>query len=417
MKYINLRRLNIVGNRCEYEFDYPKEFEQYVADPKQKLFFELPESYDIKSVPQGILTIPFVGSILCVSMLMGIGIKVPDIDRTFYECIPDIKASFKKMFPYVDFCFEVLSDTVTDCRYPTREAPSLFFTGGVDATSALIEKIEEKPLLINIWGGDMLLTDTTGRTALEKYISTLTTQIGNEYIIMKSNCRRFFNERIIEDRLKTIIKPEHDHGWWASIAHILSMTSTIAPILYLRNIGLHYIGSSYSVNSDGFDANNLEMVNSIKIASCSFELLDANLERGDKIKKVVEYCQLNKLKVEFKVCWYAKASENCSHCEKCYRTIAETLCNHADPNDFGFRIDEKGYKQMHKFVKNNYVNPAFWEATRTIYLKEKDYWMSDKNISWLLDIDFNNERRINSSRRLSKLKNTLGRIKRAVWKK
>ncbi|OWV14374.1 hypothetical protein [Fibrobacter sp. UWB5] len=415
MKNVTLKSINISGNRCEYVFEYPDEMSRYIADGSQTLFVELPAQYNLKDVPEALLAVPFVGGMMCVTMLLGYGIKVPELDKTFFESVPHIKNAFHKMFPYAKFCFDVDVEKIVDCCYETQNVPSVFFSGGLDATSALIEHIEENPLMINIYGGDLLLTDTDSHVALDQYFRRLTGQIGNEYAFVKSNCRRFFNERKIEiDYLDNILKPEENHGWWASIAHILSMSSVIAPIEYLTKTAINYIGSGYSSKSKGFDANNINMVNAIKFASCRFSLVDDSLERDDKVTKVIKYCTANKLNVEIKVCWFAKASENCSHCEKCYRTILEILSNHANPNDYGFRMDAQGYKEMHKFAKYNMVNTAFWGASQKAFLADKDYWAKKKEISWILDFDFNNPRRLALYGLYRKVRGFAGRVKRKI---
>ena len=415
MEYIVLKEIKVSDNRCEYIFKCPEAMSHYIADSSQTLFVEVPTQYNLKEVPEALLAVPFVGSVMCVSMLLGYGIKVPELDKTFYECIPDIKNAFKKMFPYAVFCFECNAEKLIDCSYETHSIPSVFFSGGLDATSALIEHVEEKPLMINIYGGDLLLTDTDSHIALEKYFKKLSGQIGNDYVFVKSNCRRFFDERKIEiDCLNKILKPEENHGWWASIAHILSMSSVIAPIEYLTKTGNNYVGSSYSINSTGFDANNVDMVNSIRFASCKFSSVDDLLERDDKVTKVVKYCTANKLNVEIKVCWFAKSSENCSHCEKCYRTILEILSNHVDPNDYGFKIDARGYKEMRTFAKYHMVNTAFWGASQKAFLSDREYWAKRKEISWILDIDFNNPRRLALYGTYRKIRGLLGRVKRKI---
>jgi hypothetical protein len=364
----------------------------------------------VASIPEGLLAVPFVGSMLSVTMLLGIGIKVPVLDSTFYNCLPNVEKAFKKMFPYANLNFDIVANEISDCSYETDSTPSLFFTGGLDATSALIDLIKKKPLLINIWGGDLLLSDIEANKALKFYFKQLTNQVGNDYIFMKSNCRWYFDQNKLESLLSGIIHPEHNHGWWASIAHILSMTSTIAPIAYLYKIKTNYLGSSYSVHSIGFDANNLDMVNAIKFGSCAFELIDENIDRSEKAKKIVKYCETNKLHVELKVCWFSHASENCSHCEKCYRTIAEIVANHADPNNYGFAITEDGYKSMRKYLKYHYVNEAFWEDNRRTFQEEAEYWKDDKRMSWILNMKFNDSRRIYLYNKYCKIRNFVKRF-------
>ena len=243
MEYIILKEVVLKGNRCEYVCEFPDSLSKYLVDVNQNLFIELPAQYEANSVPKGILTIPFVGSFLCVSMMFNVGIKVPVLDKTFFESLSSVKDAYKKMYPYAEFCFDVLPDKIVDCTYDVQQTPSIFFTGGLDATSALIDRIAEKPLLVNIWGGDLLLNDVDAHKELSHYFDRITKQIGNQYVFVKSNCRRYFNELELENRLAQIIKPEHNHGWWASIAHILSMTTVIAPIEYLTRTGLHYFVS------------------------------------------------------------------------------------------------------------------------------------------------------------------------------
>ena len=415
MENVILKEIKVERNRCEYVFTIPQALACYIADPNQALFVELPKEYDLKDVPKALLAVPFVGSMMCATMLLNIGIEVPQLDKNFYNCITNVANVYQKMFPYAEFCFDVKVNQLVDCSYETINTPAVFFTGGLDATSALIEHIDEKPMLVNIWGGDVLLSDTDANKVLNQYFTKLTKQIGNEFVFLKSNCRRYFNEvKLEQEVLNRIIKTEHNHGWWASIAHILSMTTVIAPMLYVKRIGHHYVGSSYAANSFGFDANNKEMNDAIKYASANFDIVDDKLERPDKAKKIIQYCESHNLEVEFKVCWYSKASVNCSHCEKCYRTMLNILNNHADPNNYGFKIDAKGYKKMHRFVLYNRVNDAYWEANRKIFLEDADYWRKDKNMSWILDIDFNNERRIALCNCYRRIKGLLTRIKHKI---
>lgn len=417
MKYIELKNIIIKGNRCEYEFDYPEEFEPYIADNSQNLFFELPESLDLQSVPESILTVPFVGAMYCATILTGIGIKVPVLDKAFYESIPRIEAAFKKIYPYTNYSSSVIvGKLVNNSNRSDTTKTSVFFTGGVDATSALVGTIDEKPTLINILGGDILISDTDSRDALVKYMTELTQQIGNEFVMMKSNCRRFFNEQQLQLRLNATLRPEHNHGWWASIGHILSMVSTIAPVLYCRNITKHYIGSGYSTKANTYDANSPDMVEAIKIADCNFISSDPDLDRNEKIKKIADFCGSKGLKVKLKVCWHRKASENCCHCEKCYRTIAAIIGNHQDPNNYGFKFEEEDYKTMHHFLKYNEVSPGFWQPNQELFQRNAEYWCKDKNMSWILNIKFNDYRRLYFKRYFDKIIEFCRRSKRKIWR-
>ena len=155
MNTIKLNSINRLANgRIEYLYDAPKHFYKFVKDRNQNLFIDLPEDVDIQSIPDGILAIPFIGAILSVSMIMDYRIEVPEIDKTFYEAIPLIANTYKEQYPYVRFYFNVTSSKVVDCANTvTENSKSVFFTGGLDASSAFIGIYDSKPTLINVWGG------------------------------------------------------------------------------------------------------------------------------------------------------------------------------------------------------------------------------------------------------------------------
>ena len=411
MNYVKLNKIIVAGNKCEYDFSYSKEFAKFIADENQKIFFEFPEGVDICQIPESILAIPFVGSVLCATMLLNMGIDVPVLDKNFFESIPNIKDAFKQLFPYCDLCFEIRAEKIVDCEMKSVHEKSVFFTGGLDATSALVEHISEKPLMINIWGGDFALDDVDSHCALEKYLQKVSNQIGNEYCFVKSNCRWFFNEKELSLRLSNLLRPEDDHGWWASIAHILSMTSTSAPILYLKKIDVNYIGSSYSSKTVTKDANNRAMVEAIKCGVSCFCIVDDLLHRHEKVKKIRNFCLRNNFKFELKVCWYRTAAKNCSHCEKCYRTILDLLSCHADPNDYGFEINHLGYLEIKKFLSRNLVAEAFWvEEIQNAFKKEKNFWKNNADVNWILNFKINGP----SVKRRLYLRNKKNQIKNKI---
>ena len=224
---------------------------------------EYPKDCDVSQVPEGLLAVPFVGCMLSVSMLLNMKIEVPELDKTFFNCLPDIKKAYKEMYPYLNLSFNVSAQKITNCQYTIEETKSLFFTGGVDATSALVEVADEHPLLINIWGGDINTRDISSHTELEHYFDKISQALNTSYVFIKSNCREMFNESKVTKLCALKILPWQNHGWWASIAHILSMVSLVAPIAYTHRIGTHYIGSSYDERSKTFDANNNTLLSAV----------------------------------------------------------------------------------------------------------------------------------------------------------
>lgn len=158
-KKLILTNWEIKNNRIEYFFNYPSQVAKYYKDKEHtSLFIEYPNSCDLSKIPVSVLMIPFVSNMLTMTMLLGISIEVPELDQEFYNSLKDIKASYKKMFPYINFNFDVKVKTLVNNQIKnTTLKESLFFTGGLDATSGFIEllnsSLHENLTLINIWGG------------------------------------------------------------------------------------------------------------------------------------------------------------------------------------------------------------------------------------------------------------------------
>lgn len=350
---------------------------------------EFPETIDVSGVPEAILTIPFVANMLTVTMLLGTPIEVQHLDAQFTDSIKNIEQVYHNMYPHSRLSFNVQVKKTVDCSYEPQNIKSLFFTGGLDATSALAQTASEKPLLINIWGGDISTDDNKSHAHLEEYFQRLTRQIGNEYVFIKSNCREMYNEEKVTKLWGTRISPFKNHGWWANIGHILSMSSLIAPIVYAKKISVHYIGSSYDSKSSTFDANNAELLNAIKFGNIDFISVDENRNRMQKAKTVIEFSNRTEIPLELKVCWYRQAGRNCSRCEKCYRTIMNIVVNHGDPNDFGFAVNSDTFREMRMFLSENYVNAEFWNEIQKGFLQNRTEWERNGDLSWILEFRFN----------------------------
>lgn len=61
------------------------------------------------------MSVPFVGCMLSVAMLLRLNIEVPEIDKTFMESLSRIQDAYRKMYPYANFKLEVIAQKVVRC--------------------------------------------------------------------------------------------------------------------------------------------------------------------------------------------------------------------------------------------------------------------------------------------------------------
>ena len=353
--------------KIRYNYTAPDLFKKYIKG-ENYLFLEFPVG-DTEEIPKAVLMIPFVGVMSTAAMLFGLEIQVPELDRVFFESLKNVEHVFNSIYHTDKIKINVSANSLVDCSYVPKGVKSLFFTGGVDATSALVSTISKKPILLNIWGGDLRLTDDASHKELDSYLYKLTSATGLHYNFIKTNAREMFDENALGEVCLGILDRKYVHDWWSSIAHILSMASSIAPFVYAKKIQTHYIGSSYKTSSETFDSNNVELVDVIKYCSCIFSI-----------------------PLELKVCWNRSAGKNCCSCEKCYRTIMNIVVNHGNPNDYGFKVDKSLMFNMKKYLLTHKVNSAFWEPIQKEFYNDKEFWAKQEDVSWILHIKFNSIR-------------------------
>ena len=366
MSSIALNKIALNKQRITYSFSVPDELKVHInpaymdQNNNGTLFVELPD-----------------------------GIEVKEVDKEYFNTVKKIDAVFKKMYPKGNLNLVLDADKVTECQNYRGAKTSVFFTGGVDATSALVETVTQKPLLINIAGGDIALSDDKAHEHLENYFKELKSNIdGLDYCFVKSNCREFFREYTFDKMCKKFIDRELWWGYWASIAHIIVMIASVAPVIYAKGITEHYIGSSHSSKDEAFDGNNEDIINAINYAGCKFVSADADLDRNDKVKKIVDYSNESGVYFKLQVCWHKKNGLNCCRCEKCYRTTMNVLSAHGDPNKFGLKYDTDKMKEIQLFLETTPIKLSYWETTQNVFRREADYW-NNTELAWFIDFKFN----------------------------
>ena len=399
MSSIALNKITLNKQRITYSFSVPDELKAHInpeyvdQNNNGTLFVDLPDGIEADKIPEGILSIPFIGTMLGIAMLYQTPIEVKEVDKEYLNTVKKLDAVFKKMYPKGNLNLVLNANKVTECQnYRGGAKTSVFFTGGVGATSALVETISQKPLLINIAGGDIALSDDKAHEHLENYFKELKSNIdGLDYCFVKSNCREFFREYTFDKMCKKFIDRELWWGYWASIAHIIVMTASVAPVIYAKGITKHYIGSSHSSKDEAFDGNNEEVINAINYAGCKFVSADADLDRNDKVKKIVDYSNESGIYFKLQVCWHKENGLNCCHCEKCYRTTMNVLSAQGDPNKFGLKYDTGKMKEIQLFLETTPVKLSYWETTQNVFKKEADYW-NNTELAWFVDFKFNQPR-------------------------
>ncbi len=384
---ISLHSTYVKGTKVEFDYTISNELLCLFAK-EYKFFYEYMFDIDLQSIPKSILNIPFVMNIMPLIWISDSILEVEVLDKQFYDCLGNIKKGFERVYPKVKFKGTLLVDRIEENDYTPNGGNTIFFTGGVDATASLINNLSKKPQPFYILGADVRLDDTENIVAAEQDVSADAGYFGLTCKFIRSSVRYFYDGVKITDVYEKQLKD----SWWHGAQHSIGMLSLMAPYAYAEKIETCIIAASFTKESEG------------KINCVSYPFIDEalclgntkcyhdgyDMTRQDKINLISTYGEKNDKRMMLRVCFTPQKGQNCNYCEKCMRTIMSLTATGANPNNYGFQVDEHVYDAIHKYLSSHFLyHTAHWRKIKNEFEKNKEKWKKDKNVAWIFDIKFN----------------------------
>jgi hypothetical protein len=335
------------GKRIRYQYSIESNIARFFRD---ELLYVDYGNTDVSKVPYSMAIIPFLGNMLPISWFIGFEIHVEEMDEDFYYSAELLKTRFVEHYP------QIISDKsklhykkLVQNKVQTGR-PALLFSGGVDSLASYVKHRQEHPHLVTIRGADIRLEDAAQFNILK------TAVVDNKWIekeekhFIESNVRDFYTYRI------NLLFDDFD--WWGRVQHGLSMISLIAPLSYLYGIDQVYMAASSTAECQIFWGSAPQVDNNIRWANVKVQHDSYDINRADKVNMLVQEARSSGIDVQLKVCYSNRHSSlNCSHCEKCLRTIMLIICSGGDPNLFGFSTSASVYDEvLHKLARGYYSN-------------------------------------------------------------
>lgn len=410
MNNVVLDKIIVEKNRVEYEYTASGLVKEYL-NLDEKFFIEY--SIDISDVPKSILVIPFLCNMLPISWVCDTEIKVNEIDKDFYDSINDFKQGYIDMYPKVDFKGTLIASNIVDNSYTPSERTASFFSGGVDAFSTLISHVDEKPVIVTLWGSDVKLTDVKGWNIVKKHAIETAKEFNTDNLFIKTSFRLFLKE----GELGNLVYEKAGDYWWHGFQHGIGLIGHVAPYAYINKLSKVYIASSFTEKDRGkiTCASDPTIDNFVRMASCKTVHDGYEFTRQDKVHNIVVFKKDSNKNFELRVCWESEGGKNCCSCEKCYRTIYEIIAEKGDYKSFGFNIDNLSkieYEIKNKIVFD-FVSKAYWQDIKNKFNKEKDFFYNKSEYKWIYDVDFDN---INNNFRKKYLNRVINKMKRIIGK-
>lgn len=299
---ITLEDVKILDNKILYKYSTSVKVKDYF-NFRSEFFIEY--SLNISTVPLSILVIPFITNALPLSWLLDETIIIPEIDYDFYCSIDLIKKGYIKMYPMLKFKGNIVANKVVkNANFNKCEVRSLsFFSGGVDSYNTLLRHIDEKPILVTMWGSDITLEDHEGWKNISNLIDTASNIFNLKHESIKSNFRYFLNAI----KLSQLVKKSND-GWWHGFQHGIGIAGHAAPVAWLYNSPSCYIASTRS-KKDLINltcASHPDIEGQMHFAATKVVHDGFEENRQDKIKNIVEYSKISEGIFPLHVCWQSR---------------------------------------------------------------------------------------------------------------
>jgi len=310
---------------------------------------------NINPIPKSIAVIPFISNILPIIWITDSNLYIEEIDKAFYEQIKKIKSGYKKMYPNLSFKGKIFANKILNNNfYGTNSL--LFFSGGVDATSSLIDNFEKKPFLLTVWGSDIDITDKESWNN----VYTSNVKISSDYNLniyyVKSNFRKFINELLLN---KLVLNSKD--AWWHGFQHGIGLISLCVVFYEFLSLKEIIFAASFTNQEKGklTCASDPTIDNHFKFSNVYTNHDGYFRNRQNKIHNIVDKFPNGTF---LRVCYSSQNGFNCSKCEKCTRTMMAIISEGFNPNNYGFKLES--YKNfLNIILKHNVydkVNLPLW---------------------------------------------------------
>lgn len=392
---IILNEIERRGNLVNFHFSTSPEIAKYFTT--NTLFVEYDR--DVNDVPDSILAIPFVSTLLAVSWVLDCNLWVREIDKTFYEHVPRIRDAYREIYDHFPlngrFAPAILKQNQLSVSEHSPVKALLLFSGGADCQSTFIRNLAKSPMLCNIQGWYKSLEDKDlAADADKRDITAFASEQSVPTCFVRSNFAR-----VVGDEFDKEFAAQIGDNLWHGFLHSMAFIGISIPIAYQAGIREILIASSLTIGLNFYCASNLTTDSEFRYAQDGFITHDGfELNRQGKMAVIVKYQQATGKPFFMRVCSFN--DHNCCECEKCFRTILGIIAEGGNIKDFGFII-EGSLKQhwedvlyrkagLMSFKSEKFIH---WPHIKKRMLENYDNIEDKEFVDWFLNFDFDKAKR------------------------
>ncbi len=360
---------------------------------KEPYCIKINYNHSIENTPKSIAIIPVICNFLPIVWIFNAELIIDEVDKAFFESIPDFKNGYINMYPDISFKGKITVKNTIENNVECKKS-AVLFSGGVDAFNTLISNINENPELITLWGADVAYNNNKGWKVVENQIVETSEIFNLKYNIVHTNFRDVISSKFLYGYVCNINKK---YGWWHDFAHGIGIISHSAPLAYSRGIKKVYIASSFTKNDIGnyTCASDPTIDNYVKFGSSVVIHDGYEFNRQMKINNICKFSEHKNIKIPIRVCWESTGGTNCCKCEKCFRTMMGIIAEGKNPKNFGFELyNEEIRKYMLETLKKKFIAKYSFSRYSCIQKKLVETYSYDdcpEDLKWFYKLRIRNE--------------------------
>ena len=392
---ILLKKIIVKGNIVRYRFTVSNNLKKFFTTDEMFVSY----NQDVSQIPESILAIPFVGSVIAMAWLTDSTLWVKEIDQAYYDCIKSLKVAYQELYPHYPLKGQFVSAYIKTNKLENSTSDSkalLLFSGGIDAHTTYVRHRDKNPILCNIQGW---LRSPDDESAAQKAdfrdVADFAERNNNAVSLIKSN----FATLIDADYFRKKIGRELKGSWWHEFQHSMSFISIGIPVAYSYGIDLILIASSFYLGSHGKCASYPSTDNEFRYADKGHIVHDGfELNRQDKVSIIVRHQEESGQSYPIRVCSFN--DHNCCVCPKCFRSIMGIIAEGGAIEDFGFYITGEKVNFYKEYIKNHYIEFGIareakyhWPDIKKRIAENRDRIKEPELVNWFLKTDFVRDRK------------------------
>lgn len=390
MYNIILDSIEVKRNIVFYNFSCSSELDTMLRT--RQMFLEYQE--DMSAVPQSILSIPFIASILGVAWLTNANVYVDELDSTYYYALREVREAYRDMYDRAYLKGRVVPCRIVENRIEKSKESLLLFGGGVDAHCSYLRNRDSVCRIMNIQGWlQSIDSEDKAADADRDHCQNVASRMNLSFDYVRSNFARVVNSKFFNGKYQKIL----GDTWWHGLQHSMAFISIAIPLAFKHGISNIIIASSCTKGRIKPCASFITTDSAFRFAETGGVLHDAfELSRQQKIGVIVNYQKMSNQSYPLKVCSFN--DRNCCECEKCFRTIIEIIAEGGRIQDFGFPIQIPLKEYFEDVMKRrlglwgmSFERDIYWMDTMKRIQENSEQIIEKDFADWFLQFDFDKE--------------------------